>query len=238
MCRGSGAEGTLNIVTPTDGYQRGFWEAASLTRKENVATQPWSGQCEVGQRISPDELELLLFRLEEGAGARGGVAEGARRVRDNEDAFRLNVREDIWSNGVTATVTPGGIIVLDCVDSIEVLVGHPNLTAVGPEAWRHYSWSFNLYAKRPRDLRDNSVMGNWIFVNSKDVALPARYDHVVTKCAKMVERNPVVIRCEARPDRRKQRDGTFMDLEDQSAFCGENVARGEPGIGGHRWSNS
>ena len=75
-------------------------------------------------------------------------------------------------------------------------------------------------------------------MNPKDVALPARDDHVVTKCAKMVERNPVVVRCEARPDRRKQRDGTFMDLEDQSAFCGENVARGEPGIHGHRWSNS
>jgi hypothetical protein len=30
------------------------------------------------------------------------------------------------------------------VDSIVHLVGHPNLAAVGPEACRHYSWSFNL----------------------------------------------------------------------------------------------
>jgi hypothetical protein len=33
------------------------------------------------------------------------------------------------------------------VDTIVELVGHPNLTAVTagePEAWRHYSWSFNL----------------------------------------------------------------------------------------------
>ena len=37
-------------------------------------------------------------------------------------------------------------------------------------------------------------------------------------------------------ERRKQRDGTFMDLEDQSAFCDENVARGEPGRRGLRWS--
>ena len=68
-----------------------------------------------------------------------------------------------------------------------------------------------------------------IAVNPKDVALLTRDDHVKAKCAKMVERNPVVVRCEAPPERRKQRDGTFMDLEDQSAFYGENVARGEPG---------
>ena len=29
-----------------------------------------------------------------------------------------------------------------------------------------------------------------------------------------------------------------MDLKDQSAFCDENVARGEPGRRGHRWSDS
>jgi len=122
------------------------------------------------------------------------------------------------------------------VDLTILLVGYPNLTAVGPEEWRHYSWSFNLRAtgrKQTRDLRDSSIP-----VNSKDVALLARYDHVVSKCAKMVERNPVVVRCEAPPERRKQRDVTFMDLEDESAFCGENVARGEPGISGLRWSDS
>jgi len=77
-----------------------------------------------------------LLRLEEGFVRR---AEEARRVRDNEDAFRVNVREDILSNGVSTV-----IIVPDCVDSIVALVGHPNLAAVGPEACRHYSWSFNL----------------------------------------------------------------------------------------------
>ena len=180
---------------------------ALLTHKDNVATQPWRGQCEVGLRIIPDELVLLLFRREEGQ----APAEGARRVRDNVDAFRECVLHEIWSNGVTATVTPGGIIVLDCVDSKVRLVGHPNLAAVEPEAWRHYSWSFNLCARSNvrGDLRDNSrrCLGI-IFVNSKDVALLARYDHVVAKCAKMVKRNPVVVRCEAPPDRRKQRDDT------------------------------
>ena len=40
------------------------------------------------------------------------------------------------------------------------------------------------------------------------------------------------------PERRKQRDATFMDLKDQSAFYGENVARGEPGRRGLRRSYS
>ena len=88
-----------------------------------------------------------MFRQEEGAVALPRIAgrvnrcEGARRVRDNVDAFRVNVREDILSNGVSTV-----IIVLDCVDNIVVLVGHPNLAAVGPEAWRkgYYSWCFNL----------------------------------------------------------------------------------------------
>jgi len=120
------------------------------------------------------------------------------------------------------------------VDSIAVLVGHPNLTAVGPEAWRHYSWPFNRCAHVRRDLRDSSIP-----VNLKDVALIARYDQVEAKCAKMVERNPVVVPCEASLDRRKQREGTgWRGLIDQSALCDENVARREPGIRGLRWSNS
>ncbi len=118
------------------------------------------------------------------------------------------------------------------MDSTGALVGHPNLTAVGPEAWRHYSWSFN-HSARGRDGRDSSSP-----VNLKDVALLARYDHVEAKCAKMVERNPVVVRCDAPRDRRKQRDSTVMDLEDRSAFCDENVARGEPSRRGLRWSYS
>jgi hypothetical protein len=81
-------------------------------------------------------LELLLVRHEEGFVIR---AEEARRVRDNVDAFRGNVREDTLSNGVSGREP-------DCVDNTVVLVGHPNLAAVGPEAWRwrYYSWSFNL----------------------------------------------------------------------------------------------
>src|SRR4029077_3491433 len=117
-----------------------------------------------------------------------------------------------------------------------ILIGHPNLTAVGPEAWRHHSWSFNLTdsgRKYASDLRGSASP-----VNPKDAALPARYNHVKAICAKMVESNPVVVRCEATRERRKQRDATIMDLEDQSAFYGENIARGEPGRRGLRWSYS
>jgi hypothetical protein len=123
------------------------------------------------------------------------------------------------------------------VDSIAKLVGQPNLAAVGPEAYRHYSWSFNLILttgrKQTRDLRGSSIS-----MHPKDAALLARYDHVKAIGAKMVERNPVVVRCEAPSERGKQRDGTFMDLENQSTFHGENVARGEPGCRGLRWSYS
>ena len=82
----SGGEGSLNIViSPIDGYESGVSAIfALLTHKDNVATQPWRGHCEVGLRIIPDELDLLLFRREEGQ----APAEGARRVRDNVDAFR------------------------------------------------------------------------------------------------------------------------------------------------------
>ena len=121
------------------------------------------------------------------------------------------------------------------MDLIVCLVGHPNLAAVRPEAWRHYSWSFNLSYARGRDGRSATSS---IPVNPKDVALLARYDHVEAICAKMVERNPVVVRRKAPRERRKQRDGTFMDLEDHSALCDENVARGEPGRRGLRWSDS
>jgi hypothetical protein len=128
------------------------------------------------------------------------------------------------------------------VDLTVNLVGHPNFTAVGPEAWRHYSWSFNLPAtgrKYVREGKDRETTGP---VNPVDAALLARYDHVVTKYARssMVERNPVVVDCGAPPERRKQRDDAVMDLVDVRAFCGENVARGERGNGirGLRWSNS
>jgi hypothetical protein len=116
------------------------------------------------------------------------------------------------------------------VDKTVLLVGHPNLTAVGPKKWRHYSWSFKLPAtarKQARDVGDISTS-----VNPKDVALLARYDHVKAICAKMVEGNPVVVRCETPREPRKQRGGTIMDLKDQSALYDENVAWAEPGRGG------
>ena len=86
----------MNIGTATDGYERGVCALyACLTYKDKVATQP----CEVAQRIFPHELVLLLFGREEGAApvARGAAygGEGARRVRNNVDAFRLNVIEEI-----------------------------------------------------------------------------------------------------------------------------------------------
>jgi hypothetical protein len=123
------------------------------------------------------------------------------------------------------------------VDSIGILVGHPNLAAVGPEAYWHYSWSFNLSScVHGRDGRSGTSS---VPVNPKDGALLARYDHVKAKCAKMVERNPVVVRCDAPLERRKQRDGMCIsvDLKDERAFCGENVARLKPGIRGLRWSD-
>jgi hypothetical protein len=115
------------------------------------------------------------------------------------------------------------------VDKTVLLVGYPNLTTVGPEEWWHYSWSFNHPAtarKQASDMGDISTS-----VNPKDVALLARDDHVKAIRAKMVECDPVVVRCEAPGERRKKRSHTVMDLVDQSALCDENVARVEPGHG-------
>jgi hypothetical protein len=64
-------------------------------------------------------------------------AKGARRVRDNVEAFRARMKEEIVSNRISGREA-------DCVDSIAYLVGDPNLAGVGPaQAWRHYSWSFS-----------------------------------------------------------------------------------------------
>jgi len=118
------------------------------------------------------------------------------------------------------------------VDSTAYLVGDPNLAAVEPEAWRHYSWSFDCGA-RARDGRDSSSP-----VKPKHAAFPARDDHVIAICAKMVERNPVVV-VRATREGRKQREGTrWRGLIDQSALCDENVAWGESGRRGLRWSYS
>jgi len=66
-------------------------------------------------------LELLLFRQPEGKAS----AKGARRFRDNVDAFRGRMKKEIVSNGVSGREA-------DCVDSTAYLVGDPNLTGVGP----------------------------------------------------------------------------------------------------------
>ena len=93
------------------------------------------------------------------------------------------------------------------MDRAGVLVGDPNLAAVGPEEGWHHSWSFNrvvcrIGRKQGRDLRDSYGAP----VNPKDDALLARNNHVKPKCPKMVERNPVVVRCgAARPEVREHR---------------------------------
>ena len=77
----------MKIVRPICGHQRGVCVICGLlTHKDNIATQPH----EVGRRIGPEDSELLLFCVIEGV-----AAVGARRVWDNVDAFRGNVREDI-----------------------------------------------------------------------------------------------------------------------------------------------
>ena len=96
----------------------------------------------VDPRPRPKVIEC--YRLE--ADALSVVAEGARSGRDDLDAFRTVVMEDIISNGVSGGRT-------DCVDSTGggntgvVLVGHPDLAGIGPpEASRNYSWSFKFEA--------------------------------------------------------------------------------------------
>jgi hypothetical protein len=126
-------------------------------------------------------LGELLFRQEEGS-----RREENRRRRDNEYAFRRNMTEDIWKNGVSAV-----IIVLDCVDGISVLVRCPNLTSVRPESRRHYGWSFKACACVRNGV--TAIQDISIPVNLKDSAVLTRYDHVVVKCAYMIECNPVLI---------------------------------------------
>ena len=64
----------------------------------------------------------------------------------------------------------------------------------GPEAYRHYSWSFNecesmRYGRRVREVRDKTYP-----INRKEAAVLARYDHFVAKCAHFVERKRAVVR--------------------------------------------
>ena len=122
---------------------------------------------------------------------------------------------------------------------MRVLVGDPNLAAVGPEGGRHYSWSFNR-------------VGGWI--GRKRVAIGVTVPAPLTlktvpswhvtimsnpNVPKMVERNPVVVRCgAARPGSAKSVTAPDETLKIKAAFCDENVARGEPGRRGLRWSDS
>ena len=160
---------------------------AELARNEDAATQP----CEIARRILIDRVKVF-YRLEEGAArAVGARSCGRGRGRDDHDAFRAGQIEDIISNVAVA---------VDCVDSTEVLVGRQELAAIGPELSRHYSWSFKVGA-RARDLRDvwrcRARRRGREVVNLPDDAILSRHDHVVAKCAHMVERNRGVIRCVA-----------------------------------------
>src|SRR5262249_39567158 len=154
----------------------------------------------------PKELKLLLFRGEEAPIAVAGAV-AARRIRDEVDAFRACVREDIQGNRVTVAREP------DHMNSIAILVGYPNSAAVGrPERERRYSWPFkrvmlDIGGKEVRDVCDSSIP-----MNPKDIAFLAGDDHVETICANMVEGNPVVVRCDAPREGRKQRDIAIRDL--------------------------
>src|SRR5215471_664105 len=120
----------------------------------------------------------------------------------------------------------------DCVDRVGLLVGYPNLAAARPEGGRNYSWPFNRVEGRIGRKQGRDLGGSSIAVNPKDRALIARDDHVKAKCANMVERDPVVVRCGAPRECCKQRGNTRRDLEDHSAFCSKNVTWREPGCGG------
>jgi hypothetical protein len=78
----------------------------------------------------------------------------------------------------------------------EVFVNHPELTAMGPEVTRHYSWIFNV-ATYPvyYDVRESRCLDTSVPVNLPDAAATifARHEHVEVKCALMVERNPGMV---------------------------------------------
>jgi len=79
--------------------------------------------------------------------------------------------------------------------------------------------------------------GNSGSVNLPDVAALTRHNHVVAKCAHMVEGDPGMV-VPAVWHLRKHRHDTPRDLIDSPALCNENVARGEPGIRGLGGSDS
>src|SRR5439155_4286682 len=77
--------------------------------------------------------------------------------------------------------------------------------------------------------------------NSGAVNLPGRAvrtgdNHVVTKCAHVIEGNSGLV-LSAAWHHRKRGDDTSCDLIDSRALCDENVARSEAGIYGLGWSD-
>src|SRR5437763_17097702 len=131
-----------------------------------------------------------------------------------------------------------------------VLVGHPELSAVGPEAARHYSCTFNAAGlpvmRVEPDIGDScqsvAVVQAAVAVHLPDAAaISTRHDHVEVKSAPrdLVERDPgMVLSAASVWNGRKQRGGKgWPQLPDVGACCDKIVARGERhryGTGGHR----
>jgi hypothetical protein len=208
-------ECTIIIGSAIEAYES---DSALLARNEDVATEP----CEVARRKFID-LFLVECRREQGA-ARAG--EGAWIRRDDEDAFCGEPIEGLQSNVAQ---------VVDCVDLTVVLVGHQDLAAVTirarrrPKAYWRHSWSFKLGA-RASGLNEGDVSGRVNTRHKRGAAAGARvtrHDHVVAKCAFMVERNPCVLGCITVWDRRKRRYAKPIgrDLIDLTALCDVKVAR-------------
>ena len=115
----SGAEGTFNIVEPHLTVTREVSAKSAFDSLVRITLPPNPAKSVSG--YSQTSWSCCCSASAEGKAS----AEGARRIRDNVDAFRGRVREEILSNGVSGREP-------DCVDSIAYLVGHPNLAAVGP----------------------------------------------------------------------------------------------------------
>jgi hypothetical protein len=138
-------------------------------------------------------LFIECYCLEEGAAR----TEGARRVRDDNNAFGTEPVEDSQSS-VAAGV--------DCVDRTgratigELLIAHPQLAAKGPEVTRHYSWIFNLMSTCELPDRHDSCQSVAVVQAAVPLNLPhvgakfTRHEHVEVKCAFMVERNAGMVR--------------------------------------------
>jgi len=79
--------------------------------------------------------------------------------------------------------------------------------------------------------------GNAGPVNLPDWAVGTGNNHVVAKCAHVVEGDPGFV-LPAGWHQCKRGDDTTRDLIDPRALCDENVARGEPGIDRLGWSDT